>query len=562
MKKQQKGFERNVLEKFIITAIIPVMLLLIVFTVFIWINSQIMLKRKTNEAGQMVAAKLQQMDKYYREKCMELADSPEMISYLGTGEKRERVFEKYYQSVLGQELKFQIAAVDYQNHDMVLKSSGKDGYQVDYSFLMLEQMAENGEQQVARIFSRVTEEELMYYYGYGTVVYDEGEPLGFVVYYVSSQQMSGLLEESGAEEIVITNLFDTVIVTTSESARTNLNKLAYESDETGSITVNGMKYYMSVNTLEKEGLKIYALGSRIYERYLFQIIPPFVIVMVLFLFIVLGKLAKDMSRRVTEPIDKLMEAVRQTSKGEFHINIEMDTGDEFELLAGEYNRMVKQIDRLIETNTQMAELQRQAEFKMIRNQFNPHFIFNVLETLRYMIFVSPKDAEHVILALSKFLRYNIYNQDKFVPLKEDMEHMEDFLMLHKARFQERMTYEIIMDEAASRFFVPKFFVQPFAENSIKYGFRSRDRFHIVISARLQGDSLSVSVKDNGGGMSPEKYQEVCSRLDSEQYPDDHIGLYNINKMLKMIYGKEYGLSLVNQIGEGLEVRVVIPARES
>lgn len=561
MKKQQKGFERNVLEKFIITAIIPVMLLLILFTGFMWISSQVMLKRKTDEAGQLIAGKLQIMDEHYREACMELAVSPELIDYLKNGRKREQVFERYYQSVLGQELKFQLAVVD-QNRDMALKSSGKDGYRVDYSFLPLDQMAEAKEQQVTRIFSRVTEDELTYYYGYGTVVYDRGAPLGYVVYYVSSRQMSSLLEESGAEEIVLTNRFDTVIVTTSESARSNLNKLAYEPDEAGSLTVNGMKYYMSEHTLEKEGLKVYALGSRIYERYLFQIVPPFLVMMILLLSIVLVKMARDMSRRVTEPIDRLMEAVKQTSKGQFHINVELDTGDEFELLAGEYNRMVKKIDQLIEKNVKMAELQRQAEFKMIRNQFNPHFIFNVLETLRYMIFISPKEAEKVILALSKFLRYNIYNQDKFVPLKEDMEHMEDFLMLHKARFQERMTYEIEMDEAASHFFVPKFFVQPFAENSIKYGFRSRDRFHIVIRAELLGDRLAVSVKDNGGGMSEEKYREVCSRLASQQYPDDHIGLYNINKMLKMIYGREYGLSLVNQSGEGLEVRVVIPARES
>ncbi len=74
-------------------------------------------------------------------------------------------------------------------------------------------------------------------------------------------------------------------------------------------------------------------------------------------------------------------------------------------------------------NKNMAELQRQAEFKMIRNQFN-HFIFNVLETLRYTVFIQPVEAEKMILSLSKFLRYNLYNQDKFVPLKEDIEHLE------------------------------------------------------------------------------------------------------------------------------------------
>ena len=163
---------------------------------------------------------------------------------------------------------------------------------------------------------------------------------------------------------------------------------------------------------------------------------------------------------MTEPIGAMLDAIRETSDGKFDISLELGTGDEFDTLAKEYSSMVKKVDALIESNKSMAELQRQAEFKMIRNQFNPHFIFNVLETLRYTVFVSPAEAEKMILSLSKFLRYNLYNQDKFVPLKEDIEHLEDYLMLHKARFQERLTYEISVEEEAGQIFVPKFFSQP------------------------------------------------------------------------------------------------------
>lgn len=581
MKKRQKGFRRNILEKFMITAVIPVLLLLVLFTAFMWGSSQFMLHKKTAEAGQVIAEKLRQMDRDYRESCAALAESPALLEYLKTGEGSSRVFEQYYQSVSSQELKFQAVVVDLQKQ-ILLRSSAKDGYRIDYSFLPLSKLAESGGRQVTRIFSRVAAEGLMYYYGYGAVVYDGARPAGYVIYYSSSRDMGNLLEESGAEEVVITNQFDTVVVTTSESARTNLNKLAYQPDERGNVAIGGNQYYMDVCSLDAEGLKVYTLGSRIYERYLFRIIPPFIILVVVFLMFLLYQLSQDMSRRVTEPIDQLMDAVRQISKGQFDVSVKLDTGDEFELLAGEYNRMVRKVDGLIESNRQMAELQRKTEFKMIRDQFNPHFIFNVLETLRYMIFVSPKEAERVILALSQFLRYNIYNQDKFVPLKEDMEHMEDFLLLHKARFQERMTYEILMDEDAGKALVPKFFVQPFAENAIKYGFKSKDHFHIDIRAelvddgvsdggvsdvgvsdgRMSGSRLAVSVKDDGGGMTAQRYEEVCRRLEAEDYPDDHIGLYNINRMLKMIYGKEYGLKLVNREGEGLEVRVVIPVREA
>ena len=238
MKKQQKGFERNIWEKFIITGIVPVMLLLILFTCFMFISSDMMLKRKTKEAGQMVAEKLLQMDDYYRNRCMEMADSPEVINLLMTGEKREQVFEEYYRSVNNQEIKFQMAVLN-PNKEIILKSNTKDGYKADYSFLPLSKMFEKRTHQVERIFSRVAVEQLEYYYGYGTVVYEQSQPIGYIIYYVSSSQMGDLLTESGAEEIVITNQFDTVMVTTSETARTTLNKLAYKQDDAGNITVNG-----------------------------------------------------------------------------------------------------------------------------------------------------------------------------------------------------------------------------------------------------------------------------------------------------------------------------------
>lgn len=561
MKKQRKGFERDIRLKFIITAVIPVLLLLFLFTCFMWTSSRIMVRRKTKEAGERIAEKVRELDAGYRADCLAMAKDGDALLFLKNGTGREKVFERYYQSAAKREVRFQMVLVDMEKN-IVLRTSARDGYELDYSFLALEKLAAQGDSRETRLFSRVqADDELAYYYGYGAVIYDGDEAAGYVLYYVTNRQLNGLLEESGAEEVVLTNQFDVVIATTAEMARSPLNKFAYE-EENGSLRVNGELYCMSTTELPGAGLKVHALGSRVYEKYLFQIVPPFVGLVVLILLAVMYYLSKDMSRRVTEPIKKLMEAVEKTGRGQFDVSVELHTGDEFELLAGEYNRMVQKVNQLIETNQRMAELQREAEFRMIRNQFNPHFIFNVLETLRYMVFVDQRGTERNILALSKFLRYNIYNQDKFVPLKEDMEHMEDFFTLHKARFQERMTYEISIDPGAEAVFVPKFFIQPFAENSIKYGFRSRDRFHISVTARLEGDRLLVSVKDNGGGMTAQKYQEVCRHLSSEQYPDDHIGLYNSHKILKMIYGEEYGLCLHNDEGVGLEVCVEIPARES
>lgn len=557
--KQHKGFERRIFEKFIITAILPVMLLLVIFSLFMWYSMKAVTARNAKDAARLVGQQVEEIDLAYRKACRDAAGSEAVIHYLESGDGSEKVFEKYYTAIRKQRVKFQFVLADLDK-TIRIRSNQKDEYQLASSVLSLEKQAREGGHEECRIFSQKTIEKLQYYFGYGAVVYDQETPIGYLIYYVSGKDLEGLLAGSGAEEVIITNQYDTVLATTWDYAKNSYNKLSFHMDQSGNLNLKERNYYVGINELEA-GFKIYACKSRDYEQYMLQIVPAFILIVFLVLSVFLFLFARSMSRRVTEPIETFMEAVKQTAKGKFDVSLEMHTDDEFEVLAGEYNRMVKQIDQLIASNNEKEELRRNAEFKVIRNQFNPHFIFNVLETLRYMIFVDQKQAEQVVLALSKFLRYNIYNQDKFVPLKEDLEHLRDFLTLHKARFQERMLCEIHMEEAAGEIFVPKFFVQPFVENSIKYGFRSRDHFHICICALVQEEQLWVSVKDDGGGMTAEKYQEVCERLKDTQYPDDHIGLYNINRMMEMIYGTKYSMQLINEEGEGLEILVKIPACE-
>ena len=558
--KQYGGFERNILNKFIMTAIIPIVLLLIVFSFLLWYSARTVTRKNTDDASRQVGEQLRQMSNAYKAECTALSESKVVRDYIRTGAGSEKVFEEYYSSVSGQEFRYNFALID-MDRNILIKNNHRDNYKADYSLWQLESDAEKGLRSVERIFSRRSEEKVQYFTGYGTVIYDDGTPIGYVVYYIDDRGLEKMLGGNGAEEIIVTNEFDTVYATTWEYARNDYNKIIFSIDKSGNIELDGRDYYVSIFELNDCGYKVYACGSRTYERYILRIAVPFIIVVVLLLSIFMFKFARNMSKQVTEPIAKFRDAVKQTGKGKFDVSLDLHTGDEFEILACEYNRMVRKVDQLIVSNNEKEELRRQAEFKVIRNQFNPHFIFNVLETLRYMVFVDPKQAENVVLALSKFLRYNIYNQDKFVPFKEDVEHIRDFMTLHKARFQERMKYDIDVDETAGEVYVPKFFIQPFVENSIKYGFRIRDNFFINVKARVIEERLCVEITDNGGGMTAEKFSEVREKLCAEQYPDDHIGLYNINKTMRIIYGDAYDLELDNRENVGLTVKIVIPSRE-
>jgi len=366
---------------------------------------------------------------------------------------------------------------------------------------------------------------------------------------------------NGVEDVVLVNRFDSVIATTMEQARNRLNKLAFQPDKTGVFNMKDKSFYMARQTLSDDDMVVITINRMEEGQYILRLLPMFTGFVMVLLIGILTPLSKRMGRQAIGPVEELLKVVIRRKEGDLQASINLTTGDEFETLANEYNHMVCEVNHLLERNEELFELRKEAEFAVLRNQFNPHFIFNVLETLRYMLLVDIKQAEEIIISLSQFLRYNIYVSDKLVPLGEDIEHLENYLKLHKARFGERMQYEIDLPENVREVLVPKFFTQPFIENSIKHGFRVRDHFKVRIQAEKQEHQLLVRIKDNAGGMTRERYEEVMGKLRNTESLEEHIGLYNMDRTFKLLYGEEYGISLMNDPGTGLTVCVRIPFNE-
>ena len=126
--------------------------------------------------------------------------------------------------------------------------------------------------------------------------------------------------------------------------------------------------------------------------------------------------------------------------------VEINTGDEFETLANQYNIMLNRLSELLQRNDELSDIRRMIEVKQLQSQFHPHFIFNVLETLRYAIVVDSEKAQQIVLILSRLLRYSIRNDGQTVPLKDDLNHVTDYLKLQQIRFNERLSYSVNVSE--------------------------------------------------------------------------------------------------------------------
>ncbi|MEY8337610.1 LytS/YhcK type 5TM receptor domain-containing protein [Lachnospiraceae bacterium 62-35] len=204
----------------------------------------------------------------------------------------------------------------------------------------------------------------------------------------------------------------------------------------------------------------------------------------------------------------------------------------------------------------MAELETQkrmrqkAEFKALQFQVNPHFLFNALNTISCVCRENPNRARELLIILANYFRYNLNHEAYMVPLEDELEHVKDYLELEKARFEEKLeiVYEI---KGKLETPAPTLILQPIVENAVKHGADEKGQRFVSILAEDKGNEIQVYISDHGRGF-PE---EVLEKLARDESLGRSIGLMNVHKRMKSIYGEAHGLKIRNsERGSCVELR--------
>ena len=205
----------------------------------------------------------------------------------------------------------------------------------------------------------------------------------------------------------------------------------------------------------------------------------------------------------------------------------------------------------------MTELAAKAELKALRAQINPHFLFNALNTIVSLCRTNPEEARRLIIELSDFFRRSLKTSRDFVTLKEELEHVDSYLTLEKARFGPRLSIEKTIDDEALNVLIPAFTLQPLVENAVKHGLLAQETGGTVsITARRNGNSVDIAISDDGAGIPRSTLAHV---LVSGFGKGAGVGLSNVNERLKNIYGPKHALEIDSVEGQGTTVRFTIPA---
>ena len=231
-------------------------------------------------------------------------------------------------------------------------------------------------------------------------------------------------------------------------------------------------------------------------------------------------------------------------------------------------KLVQGIAEFLSLQLLQAELDRQtillaqAEYNSLKSQIHPHFLYNVLGTIRAVIRTEPAQARDLVADLSEFLRRHATHGREFVSLAGEMECVRSYLRLEMARFEERIRVEEALAPDTLEQTLPVFALQVLVENAVKHGLAPRRQGgKVVILSERAGDFLRVAVEDNGMGMSPERLDTVRRGNVPAGGSGMGLGLHNVRSRLASIYGAEFGLDMESREGGGTTVSFRIPWRE-
>jgi len=282
-------------------------------------------------------------------------------------------------------------------------------------------------------------------------------------------------------------------------------------------------------------------------------------------FIVVGMVASLLSRSITRPVKELCTVMQSVDKGNFDITADIDSTDEIQQLADEFNIMVRKIRDLIDQIHHEQESKRKSELKALQAQINPHFLYNTLDSIIWMSEME-RNEEVVLMtsALARLFRISISKGKEIITVGDELQHVESYLTIQKMRYREHFSYSIEVDESLKHYPSLKNILQPLVENSIYHGLKTAEYKGIIrITGELQGDMLLLHVTDNGVGMDPEKFNHILSEdFTGTNVAHSGVGLRNVHERLRLYFGQDYGLTCSCTPEEGTIVSVKLPAKRS
>ena len=318
---------------------------------------------------------------------------------------------------------------------------------------------------------------------------------------------------------------------------------------------DNIQYYIYYQTKSMEHLTR-QLNVRVHSFTLFC--GGLLAVLILMVAVLIVMIVTD----ITSPIKVLSKVTQQVAKGDFSARARVESQDEVAVLAESVNSMTESLEGLVSKIKEDERKMRKADLRLLQEQINPHFLYNTLDTIVWLIEGNDSDkAVNMVMSLSEFFRLVLSKGKEYITIQEEELHIKSYLEIQQVRYRDILEYEIEIDSELYRYQILKLTLQPLVENSLYHGIKyKRARGRILVTGRLCGDEVHFTVEDNGVGMEEEELHKLQEEIRKPcKDTEKGFGLANVNERIRMNFGAEYGMRIDSTKGKGTRVEIVIPA---
>ena len=339
----------------------------------------------------------------------------------------------------------------------------------------------------------------------------------------------------------------------------NFSAVHYE-DGSHTELFQGEKRLITVKTVGYTGWKLIGVTpvqSMTANIYHIQAFAVFILFFTAFLLIFANLFV---SSRIADPIKALEQSVKELENGNWETKIAIGGSYEVQHLGNSIQKMVAQLRVLMDSVVAEQESKRQSELDALQSQINPHFLYNTLNSIVWMIENEQyPEAVSMVTALARLFRISLSKGKNIIPVSDELEHARNYMTIQQMRYKNKFTVTFSVAPETRGLSTIKLIVQPLLENAIYHGMEYMDGDGTIhVNTYLDGDSLWIDVIDNGGGMHADVRDSLLTDKARIPQKGSGIGLRNVHERIQLCYGKQYGLTIMSELDEGTTVRIRLP----
>lgn len=395
-----------------------------------------------------------------------------------------------------------------------------------------------------------------------SVVGAEGRVVGYLTADLSFHNWQDLSSDRGegvTGHFILTNEFDRVVASYDGSPLGPFDRFAIAGKD-GEVRLGGTTYAFARREVGRHGLSVYGLASIEFIISSFRFGLYTIGVILLLFSCVFAVVLSRSVKRMTRPMHDILLTMGKVSQGDFTARLEVISGDEFEEIAVRLNSLIVEMESTVRRLMERIELAKTAEMKQLQAQFNPHFLYNTIDTAKWMMRMGETEKASIVLTnMAKVLRYSVRGRpaETLIPLREDIEAIKTYLEIHRLSFGDKLTIDYDIDESVAACRIPKLLIQPIVENALVHGIGATGGGRIGISIRGDGDLVVIRVTDSGKGfmVAPEEFVRAER---TEGGSESSMGMSLVLRRARLHYGDRFSFEIKSDAGLGSAVTLCIP----